>query len=109
MTQINNMSSLKMLNDSRYKIGLIKDEPNNAMSCVWHLYIQWVPMSSTKYIEKIDTLFELEPFRVYSIESCNENGTSIHLQISNLMAHNIKKELHMHRINDINEMLYNNF
>lgn len=107
--QNNNINTLKMLDEAGYKIGLIKDEPNNAMSCVWHLYVQYIPMSSIKYIEKIDTLFELESFRVYSIESWNENGTSVHLEVSNLMAHDIKKELHMHRINNINEMLYNHF
>ena len=106
-TQNNNINTLKMLDKAGYKIGLIKDEPNNSMSCVWHLYIQWMPMSSIKYIEKIDALFELEGFRVYTIESWNENGTSVHLEISNLMAYYVKKELNMHRINDINEMLYN--
>lgn len=106
--QNNNINALKMLDEAGYKIGLIKDEPNNTMSCIWHLYVEWIPMTSLKYIENIDKMFKIESFRVYTIESWNENGT-IHLEISNLMAHDIKKELHMHRINNINEMLYNHF
>jgi hypothetical protein len=108
-TQNNNINTLKMLDKAGYKIGLIKDEPNNTMSCIWHLYVQWIPMTSLKYIENIDKMFEIESFRVYAIESWNENGSCVHLEISNLMSIAIRKEIRMRRINSINEMLYNDF